>query len=115
MECEQCRGCGQSKQYLLAENPEGAEPGELVLVRAHLSKMLLAAMMLLVLPAAGFFGGHWLGTLVFGTGKMAGCVGLVMGIVIGYIYDRCVASKPGSGYTLMKYPQNINKGDNRFD
>lgn len=89
--------------------------GELVLVRHHPGKVLMAALMMPVLPLVCFFTGYWLGGLLWSAGKIAGCMAMALGIVIGSVYNRRIASKRGSGYTLMKYPQNINKGDNRFD
>ena len=93
---------------MIAQNPSDADPGELVLIRTLPGKMLLTAWMLLLQPIVSFFAMYWLGT-VFGAGKPAGCISLAVSICIGLIYDRCAASKPGGGYVIIRYPQNINK------
>lgn len=93
---------------MIARNPSGAAPGELVLIRTRPGKMLLAAWMLLLQPVVSFFAMYWLGS-AFNAGKIAGCIAFGVSVCIGVIYDRCAASKPGSGYTVIRYPQNINK------
>ena len=93
---------------MIAQNPSGADPGELVLIRTRPGKMLLAAWMLLLQPIVSFFAMYWLGT-VFGAGKPAGGIAFAVSICVGVIYDRRAASKRGSGYTVIRYPQNINK------
>ena len=100
---------------MIARNPEEAQLGELVLVRSRSGQLLLSWLMLLVLPIAGFFAGYWIGTVLWNAGRIAGCIALAIGIGAAAIYDRRIASEPGSGYTVIKYPQNINKGDNGFD
>lgn len=104
MECDQCGGCRPQTQGVIARNPEGAQPGELVLVHSHPGKVLLAALMLFVLPIVGFFAGYWIGTAIWNTGKLTGCCALALGMAAGGVYDRRIASKRGSGYTVMKYP-----------
>ena len=113
MECDQCGGC-RSKEGLIVQNPEGALPGELVLVRTH-PRLLLAVLMLLILPVAGFFAGYWLGTVLWNAGRITGCIALTLGLGAAAVCDRRTASEPGWGYTAIRYPQNINKGDNGFD
>lgn len=115
LDCEQCAGCQRETEAVIARNPEGARPGELVRIRTRPAGVLLAALMLLILPVASFFAGYWLGAAFCDAGKVTGCIAFTFGIVIGLAYDRRFASKPGSGYTVLKYPQNINKGDNGFD
>ena len=114
-DCQRCTGCVRSGEGLIAQNPAGAEPGELVLVRTNRNKMLLAALMLYLIPVLCFFGGYWFGIQLYSTGKITGCMAFLAGLGASLIYDRCVASRRGSGYTIVKYPQNINKGDNEFD
>lgn len=93
---------------MIARNPEGALPGELVQIRSRQLQMLKAVLMLLVLPVAGFFTGYWVGTVLWNAGKFVGCIALALGIGTAVIYDRSAASEPGSGYTVVRYPQNIN-------
>lgn len=115
MECDQCGSCRRETEGLIAQNPEGALLGELVLVRSRLRPMLLTVLMLLVLPIAGFFTGYWIGAVLWNAGKLTGCLAYALCIGAAVIYDRHTASRPGSGYTLIRYPQNINKGDNDID
>jgi hypothetical protein len=112
MECNQCGGCLRNMEGLIAQNPDSAQLGELVLVRTNKHKMLLAALMLFVLPIVCFFAGYRIGMALFGAGKVAGGLAFAFGIGISLVYDRHIGSKPGSGYRVIKYPQNINKGDN---
>jgi hypothetical protein len=93
---------------VIARNPSGADPGELVLIRTRPGKMLLAVWMLLLQPIVSFFAMYWLGAM-FDAGKPAGCIAFAVSVCIGFVYDRCAASKRGSGYTVIRYPQNINK------
>lgn len=115
MECNQCGGCRRETEGLVARNPEGALPGELVLVRPRRRQLLMAWLMLFALPIVGFFTGYWIGRIIWNAGRFTGCIALALGIGAALIYDRRIASKPGSGYTVVRYPQIINKGDNGFD
>ena len=111
MECHQCKGCRREAEGLIARNPEGALPGELVLIRSYPERVLLAILMLFV----SFFAGYWIGAVLWNAGRVTGCIALALGIGAALAYDRCAASKRGSGYTVIKYPQNIYQGDNGFD
>lgn len=102
MECDGCPGCPPQPQGLIAQNPEGAKPGELVRVHPHRSKVLMAALMLFALPVAGFFAGYWIGAVLWNVGRLTGCCGLALGMAAGAVYDRRIASKRGSGYTVMR-------------
>ena len=112
MECSKCTICHSEAEGVIARNPCNAQLGELVLVRTHRNKLLLAALVLFIQPIVSFFAGYWLGSALCGTGKVTGCVALTLGIGVSLVYDRWTASKRGSGYTVIKYPQNIYKGDN---
>lgn len=102
MECDQCAGCQPQPQGLIAQNPEGAQPGELVQVRACPGKVLMAVLMLFTLPIAGFFAGYWIGAVLWNAGRLTGCCILAFGMVAGAVYDRRIASKRGSGYTVIR-------------
>ena len=113
--CCQCSSCGGSQKTvtLLAANPENAQPGELVLVRSRPRWLLPVVLYLLSVP--GFFAGYWLGALLWHAGPVTGCLVCVACTVVAVIYDRCKVSGRESGYIIVRYPQNINKGDNEFD
>lgn len=115
LECRECGGCHREAEGLIARNPGGAQPGELVLVRSHSGKVFLAALILYILPIAVFFLGYWAGTVWWNAGRTVGCIAFAVSIGVALVYDRHTASKRGSGYTVIKYPQNIDKGDNEFD
>ena len=108
MECHQCDGCRREAEGVIARNPEGAGLGELVLVQHCPKQFLLAVLMLFAFPIAGFFAGYWIGMVLWNAGKVFGCIALALGVGAAVIYDRHTASQPGSGYTLIRYPQNIN-------
>lgn len=116
-DCHQCGGCGAVTEQVsvVAANPQGAEPGELVLVRSRSGKVLMAAWMLYILPVVLFFAGYWLGAALWNMGAVTGCAAFALGVGTAVIYDRLAASKAGSGYVIFRYPQTIEKGDNDFD
>ena len=61
-DCEQCAGCGVTGMavYAAAQNPIGALPGQKVLLESGTGKVLGAAMLVYLLPAAGFLLGYFL-------------------------------------------------------
>lgn len=101
-DCHKCSGCGavQQKMLLTARNPIGAKPGDTVMVRAASGPVLAAAAMLYVLPVALFFGGYLLGHLIWEQGALAGLTGFAAGIVAAAVFDRCVARKQQTVYTI---------------
>lgn len=109
LNCHQCGGCSQKPEALIAQNPQGAQPGELVQIRVLPGRLLLAALVLYVLPIALFFAGYWAGTVLYDAGKWTGCIALGFGIAIAVVYDRMAASGQGSGYVIIPYSQNISK------
>lgn len=112
MECDGCTSCHREAEGVIARNPDNAQLGELVLVQIHRNKILLAALVLFIQPIVSFFAGYWLGSALCSAGRVTACVALALGIGVSLVYDRWTASKRGSGYTVIKYPQNIYKGDN---
>lgn len=100
-DCHKCSGCGAAKETLVltAKNPIGAKPGQLVTVEAASGPVLAAAAVLYLLPLALFFIGY-LALLSTGFGAVGGGVGFVLGIVAVLVYDRRVASKGKTEYTI---------------
>ena len=108
-DCHKCSGCGAAKETitLIARNPIGARPGEVVIVKSDSAPVLRGAMVLYILPLVLFI----LGYLVAGSG-WGGCLGFVLGIAAVVIYDRKVAKKEETVYTITGYAQK--KGDNNL-
>ena len=104
-DCHKCSGCGAAKETLIFEavNAIGAKPGDTVIVKTESGPVLTGAMVLYMVPLALFFLGYFLGDLV-GFGALAGCLGFVLGIVAAALYDRLVAAKKRTVYTITGYP-----------
>lgn len=104
-DCHKCSGCGavQQKLLLVARNPIGAKPGEMVTVQASSGPVLAAAAMLYMLPVVLFFLGYLAGTLLWQQGGLTGCVAFALGIAAAVVYDRRVAGKKETVYTITGY------------
>lgn len=105
-DCHKCSGCGAQQQTMLFEavNAIGARPGELVKVEAKSGPVLLAAAVLYIMPLAMFFAGYLAGVLMWDTGALAGGFAFGLGIVLAAVYDRKVAKKQKTVYTITGYP-----------
>ena len=105
-DCHKCSGCGAVRQVVefQAINAIGARPGELVIVEAKSGPVLAAAAMLYILPMVLFFLGYLLGALLWEMGALTGCIAFVLGIVLAAVYDRKVARKQNTVYTITGYP-----------
>ena len=103
-DCHKCSGCGAVQESMLftANNPIGARPGDVVVVEAKTGPVLAAAAMLYVLPLVLFFVGCILGTL-WNQMLLTGGVGFVLGIVLAVLYDRLIAKKQKTVYTITGY------------
>lgn len=104
-DCHKCAGCGavQEKLIFTAMNPIGAKPGELVTVKAASGPVLLAAAVLYLMPMVLFFLGYLLGQSLWQQGALTGGIAFVIGIVLAVVYDRCVAKKQKTVYTITGY------------
>lgn len=121
-DCHKCSGCGAAQQTVIlrAVNAVGAVPGQLVTIRAASAPVLTAAAVLYLMPLALFFGGYVAGALLWQQGGLAGCIGFVLGILLAAFYDRKVARKQETVYTITGFAQpNVLgsqiKGDNDLD
>lgn len=120
-DCHKCAGCGavQEQLVLTANNPIGARPGQVVTVRAKSGPVLAAAAVLYLLPLVLFFGGYLAFALAWDLGALGGCLGFVLGILTATVYDRRVAGKRKTVYTITGFgymtPGNPEKGDNDLD
>ena len=86
-----------------AENPIGAKPGDMVRLESETAPVLQAAAVLYLAPLVLFFLGYYLGSVLGGSGPVAGVLGFVLGVVIIIIYDRKVVAKQNIGYTITAF------------
>ena len=119
-DCHKCSGCGAAKEAILleADNPIGAAVGDFVTISAASGPVLRAAAVLYMMPLLLFFLGYALGA-VWGRGGLAGCIAFAAGIGLVIAYDRRVAAKHETVYTITgfagKAPGSRKKGDNDLD
>ena len=101
-DCHKCSGCGAAKESitLTARNAIGAKPGEVVIVKSDSAPVLRGAVVLYILPLVLFILGYLLTASGWG-----GCLGFVIGIVAVIVYDRKVAKKEETVYTITGYAQ----------
>lgn len=107
-DCHQCSGCGAAKEtiVLTAKNPIGAKAGDVVYIHSESGPVLAGAAMLYMLPLVLFFLGFFLGTS-WDAGALTGGSGFVLGIALATLYDRLVAKKKKTVYTITGYAQEI--------
>lgn len=106
-ECHKCSGCGAATQTLIltARNPINAKPGELVVIRSESGPVLAAAAVLYMMPLMLFFLGYALGAVLWQRGALTGGIAFAAGIAIAAAYDRLVAKKQKTIYTITGYGQ----------
>ena len=107
-DCHQCAGCGAVEESLMltARNPIGARPGDLVVIRSESGPVLTAAAVLYVLPLVLFFLGYILG-MTWQLGALVGGLAFALGIALAVAYDRLVAKKRKTVYTITGYAGNL--------
>lgn len=106
-DCHKCSGCGAAQETLMltAGNPIGARPGDLVVIESQTGPVLAAAAVLYMVPLVLFFAGYLVGSLQWGKGPLTACIAFVLGIAISVWYDRAVAKKRKTVYTITGYAQ----------
>ena len=104
-DCHKCSGCGAAQEAIVleAENPIGAAVGDFVTVCAATGPVLKGAAMLYMVPLVLFFLGYVLGAVAWGAGGLTGCLAFVLGIAAAVIYDRRVAAKHKTVYTITGF------------
>lgn len=104
-DCHKCSGCGAAQETLIltAQNPIGAKPGELVVIRSESGPVLAAAAVLYMLPLALFFLGYALGAALWKRGGLVGCLAFAAGIVLAAVYDRHMAKYKKTVYTITGF------------
>lgn len=118
-DCHKCSGCGAATEAIIfeAKNPIGAKTGDLVTVCSETGPVLKAAAMLYVLPLVLFFGGYAAGAALGLSGALFGCLTFVLSVALIVVYDRHLAKKENTIYTITDYAGNAilksrKKGDN---
>ena len=104
-DCHKCSGCGAAKETLVltAKNPIGAKEGDLVVIESPSGPVLAAAAMLYMVPLVLFIGAYLLGEHLWSKGPVFGALGFVLGILGAVVYDRLVAKKKNTEYTIIRY------------
>lgn len=103
-DCHKCSGCGAAEETVIftANNPIGARPGDFVNVEASSGPVLLAAAVMYILPLVLFLVGYGVGS-IWRFGALGGCLGFAAGIGFAVVYDRCLAKKRETVYTITGY------------
>ena len=121
-DCHKCSGCGAAKETMVfeAENLIGARAGDLVVVKSETCTVMKAVGVFYVAPMVLFFLGYFLGDLLWSMGGLTGCIAFALGIVLAVVYDRKVASKEKTIYTITGFAgdallESLKKGDNSLD
>ena len=118
-DCHKCSGCGAAKEAIVfsARNPIGAGTGDFVNVRSETGPVLKAAVVLYMLPLVLFFLGYLLGEMAGISGALCGCLAFAVSIGLIVVYDRHMAKKDNTVYTITGYVgdsllKSGKKGDN---
>lgn len=104
-DCHKCSGCGAAQEAIVfeARNPIGAKTGDFVTVESETGPVLKAAVVLYMLPLALFFLGYALGAALGISGGLAGCAAFVLSIALIVVYDRRMAKKDNTIYTITGF------------
>ena len=104
-DCHKCSGCGAAKEMILltADNPIGAKAGDLVKLRSETGPVLKAAAVLYMMPLVLFFAGYALGAGLDRSGALWGGLGFVLSILFIVLYDRRMAKKDNTIYTITGF------------
>ena len=104
-DCHKCSGCGAAKEAILFEalNPIGAKAGDLVNVKSETGPVLKAAVVLYMLPLVLFFAGYAVGEALGVSGGLAGALAFCLSIALIVVYDRRMAKKDNTIYTITGY------------
>ena len=104
-DCHKCSGCGAAKEAILltAENPIGAGVGDLVSIQSETGPVLKAAVVLYMMPLVLFFAGYAVGAVLDRSGAITGSLAFVLSIILIVLYDRRMAKKEDTIYTITGY------------
>lgn len=104
-DCHKCSGCGAAKEMVIveADNPIGAQPGDLVTVSSDTKSVMTAVAVVYMLPVLLFFVGYGMGAAMGFSGGLVGCLGFVLGLLAAVWLDRSRAKKNQTVYTITGY------------
>ena len=104
-DCHKCSGCGAAKEAIIlaAHNPIGAAGGDFVQISSDSAPVLRGAAGRYMMPLVLFFLGYALGAVVWGMGALAGGLAFVLSIALVIAYDRLVAAKNQTVYTITGF------------
>ena len=118
-DCHKCSGCGAAKESILlkADNPVGAQRGDLVKVESESGPVLKAAAVLYMLPLVLFFAGYAAGAALGLSGGLFGGLAFVLSIALIVLYDRRMQKMDNTIYTITGFAgesllRSQKKGDN---
>jgi sigma-E factor negative regulatory protein RseC len=108
-DCHKCSGCGAARETIVftAENPVNAQPGDLVYVKTQSAPVLMGAAVVYLLPLLVFFLGYFLLDVLCGMGALGGGAGFLLGIGCIVLYDRLVAKKQNTVYTIVGFAHKL--------
>jgi sigma-E factor negative regulatory protein RseC len=108
-DCHKCSGCGAAKETIVftAENPVNAQPGDLVYVKTQSAPVLMGAAVVYLLPLLLFFLGYFLLDAMWSLGALGGGLAFALGIGGIVMYDRLVARKQNTVYTIVGYAHKL--------
>ena len=104
-DCHKCSGCGAAKEAVLvtADNPIGAGVGDLVNICSETGPVLKAAVVLYMMPLILFFAGYAMGAAFEISGAVTGGAAFVLSVVLIVLYDRRMAKKDNTIYTITGF------------
>ena len=104
-DCHKCSGCGAAKETLVltVKNPIGAKEDDLVIIQSASGPVLAAAAIAYMVPLVLFIAGYLAGEHLWARGPLIGILGFALGIFGAVAYDRLVAKKKNTEYTIIRY------------
>ncbi len=95
-DCHHCGGCGTVGQTLrlTAENPIGAQKGDIVLIASESAPVLWAAALIYALPMLLFLAGYLLSMRLGAWAAAIGAGGFLIGLLPAFAYNRHVKNQP---------------------
>lgn len=101
-DCHQCAGCGAVEQTLrlTADNPLGAQKGDIVWLESESAPVLRAAAAVYLLPPALFLAGYLLARSLGAWAVLMGAGGFLLGLLPAFAYDRHLKKHPPK-YTVV--------------
>ena len=103
-DCRHCGGCGTVGQTLrlTADNPVGAEKGDIVRIASDTKHVLWAAALVYALPLVLFLIGYLLSMRLGAWAAAIGAGGFLVGLLPAFAYNRHVKRRPPV-YTIIGF------------